>query len=79
MILQLRKSFFTLYCSPVKWGFFIMKNLFDFSEVAMYFFRKPDPNRKSTFNLRVMHGINKVSILIFLICLIVMGVRLFTR
>lgn len=56
-----------------------MKNLFDFTEVFTYFFRKPDPNRKSTFNLRVMHGINKVSILIFIICLIVMGVRLFTR
>ena len=56
-----------------------MKSLFDFSEVATYFFRKPDPKRKATFNLKVMHGINKVSMLIFLICLIVMAVRLFTR
>ena len=56
-----------------------MKNLFDLSAVATYFFRKPDPSRKTSFNLRVMHGINKVSILIFLACLVVMAVRLFTR
>ena len=56
-----------------------MKGLFNFSEVANYFFRKPDPNRKSTFNLKVMHGINKISMLIFLVCLIVMLVRMFTR
>jgi len=56
-----------------------MKSLFNFSEVLTYFFRKPDPNRKSTFNLKVMHGINKISMLIFLMCLIVMAVRLFTR
>jgi len=57
----------------------VMKSLFNFSEVLTYFFRKPDPNRKSTFNLKVMHGINKISMLIFLMCLIVMAVRLFTR
>ncbi|WP_191906899.1 DUF6728 family protein [Adhaeribacter soli] len=56
-----------------------MKGLFNFTEVLTYFFRKPDPNRKPTFNLRVMHGINKISILIFLVCLIVMAIRLFTR
>ena len=43
-----------------------MKGLFDFTEVATYFFRKKDPNRKSNFNLRAMHTINKISILMFL-------------
>lgn len=43
-----------------------MKGLFDFSEVATYFFRKKDPNRKTNFNLRAMHGINKISMLMFL-------------
>ncbi|MFD2999094.1 DUF6728 family protein [Pontibacter toksunensis] len=47
-----------------------MKGLFDFSEVATYFFRKKDPNRKSNFNLRAMHTINKISILMFLGCII---------
>jgi hypothetical protein len=35
-------------------------------EVFSYFFRKKDPNQKSNFNLRMMHGINKFSILVFL-------------
>ena len=54
-------------------------SMFNFSEVATYFFRKNDPNRKTTFNLKVMHGINKVSMMIFLVCLIVMAIRFFTR
>ncbi|MBA9077313.1 MULTISPECIES: DUF6728 family protein [Rufibacter] len=43
-----------------------MKGLFDFTEVATYFFRKKDPNRKTNFNLRTMHTINKISMLMFL-------------
>lgn len=49
--------------------------LFDFSEVATYFFRKKDPSRKTNFNLRSMHFINKLSMLMFLIALIVLAVR----
>ncbi|WP_369410463.1 DUF6728 family protein [Pontibacter qinzhouensis] len=47
-----------------------MKGLFDFSEVATYFFRKKNPNRKSNFNLRAMHTINKISMLMFLLGII---------
>ena len=43
-----------------------MKGLFDFSEVLTYFFRKKDPNRRTNFNLRTMHTINKISMLMFL-------------
>jgi hypothetical protein len=43
-----------------------MKGLFDFKEVGTYFFRKKDPNRKTNFNLRTMHTINKISLLMFL-------------
>jgi len=43
---------------------------FNFGELFGYFFRKKDPNRKSNFNLRMMHGINKISIIIFLAGLI---------
>ncbi len=39
------------------------------------FFAKGDPN----VNLRFMHGINRISILLFLICLVIMLVRAFTR
>lgn len=42
------------------------KEYFQFGEVFSYFFRKKDPERKSNFNLRMMHGINKISIIIFL-------------
>ncbi|WP_198001454.1 DUF6728 family protein [Nibribacter ruber] len=56
-----------------------MKGLFDFSEVATYFFRKKDPNRKSNFNLRTMHTINKVSMLMFLFGLMYLVFKLMTR
>ena len=48
-----------------------VKNYFDFGEVLTYFFRKKDPNNKPNLNLRMMHGINKFSILVFLAALIV--------
>ena len=38
-------------------------------EVLTYFFRKKDPNRSSNFNIRAMHTINKISILMFIIAL----------
>jgi hypothetical protein len=33
----------------------------------MYFFRKKDPNRPQSFNLKVMHIINATAIIIFLL------------
>lgn len=51
------------------------KEAFDFGPVLGYFFRKKDPNRPTNFNLRMMHGINKISIIMFLIALTVMIVR----
>jgi len=32
----------------------------------MYFFRKKDPNRPQNFNIRAMHIINTIAILVFL-------------
>ena len=32
----------------------------------MYFFRKRDPNRPTSFNLKVMHTINAIAIIMFL-------------
>lgn len=46
------------------------KDYFKLGEVGKYFFRKKDPGRPSNFNIKVMHGINKISILIFLAALI---------
>ena len=33
----------------------------------MYFFRKKDPNRPESFNLKVMHVINAIAIIMFLL------------
>ncbi len=55
------------------------KEAFDFGPVLGYFFRKKDPDRPSNFNLRVMHGINKVSIIMFLIALTVIITRFISR
>jgi len=56
-----------------------MKGMFDFSEVATYFFRKKDPNRKTNFNLRTMHTINKISMLMFLVGFIYLVFKWMTR
>ncbi|AYQ33304.1 DUF6728 family protein [Runella sp. SP2] len=62
-----------------------MKKIVEFlqlGEVFGYFlrvFQKPDPSRPSTTSLRVMHGINRISIVMFLFCLGVMLYRFFTR
>lgn len=56
-----------------------LKEYFGFGEVLGYFFRKKDPDRPSSFNLKVMHGINKISIIMFLIALTVMIIRAITR
>ena len=52
-----------------------MKGLFNLSPVFGYFFRKNDPNRTTNFNLRTMHFINKLSLAMFLVCLVVMLFR----
>ena len=43
-----------------------MKEFFSFGEVGGYFFRKKDPNRPNNINIRMMHGVNKISIIVFL-------------
>lgn len=43
-----------------------VKEFFSLGEVGGYFFRKKDPNRPVNINIRMMHGINKISIVVFL-------------
>jgi hypothetical protein len=43
------------------------RNFIRMGEVGGYFFRKKDPNRPSNINIKMMHGINKISIIIFLL------------
>ena len=44
-----------------------IREFFTLGEVGGYFFRKKDPARPSNINIRMMHGINKISIAIFLV------------
>lgn len=43
------------------------KEFFSLGEVGGYFFRKKDPSRPTNVNIRMMHGINKISIIVFLL------------
>jgi hypothetical protein len=52
-----------------------LNEYFQFGELLGYFFRKKDPANKPGFSLRMMHGINKISIIMFLIAVIVLVVR----
>ena len=39
-------------------------------EVGGYFFRKKDPNRPVNVNIRIMHGINRIAIAVFLLSIL---------
>lgn len=46
-------------------------------QIAEYLWlRKKDPNRPNSGFIKYMHGINRISILIFIICLIILAVKL---
>ncbi len=44
-----------------------LKEFFSLGEVGGYFFRKKDSSRPVNINLKMMHGVNKISIIIFLL------------
>lgn len=54
-----------------------LKEFFALGEVGGYFFRKKDPRRPSDINIRMMHGINKISIIVFLLGVIYIVLRKF--
>lgn len=53
------------------------KDFFSLGEVGGYFFRKKDPSRPRNINIRMMHGINKISIIIFLLGVIYLILKRF--
>ncbi len=55
------------------------KQFFQLGEVGGYFFRAKDPNRPSNINIKMMHGVNKLSMLIFLVCVLVIVGRIIAR
>ena len=54
-----------------------IRHFFGLGEVFGYFFRKKDPDRPTNFNIRMMHGINKVSIIVFLFGIIFILIKKF--
>jgi hypothetical protein len=52
-----------------------LKEFFSLGEVGGYFFRKKDPNRPSNINLKMMHGVNKLSIAIFLAAVVYLIIK----
>ncbi len=53
------------------------KDFFQLGEVGGYFFRRKDPNRPKNVNIKAMHIINKIAILMFLVCLLIILKRYF--
>ncbi len=52
-----------------------LKEFFSLGEFFGYFFRKKDPDRPRNFSLKMMHGVNKISIIIFLIAFVIWLVK----
>lgn len=49
-------------------------------QLAEYLYlRKPDPDRPKTDFVKYMHGINRLSLLLFLLALVILIIRLATR
>lgn len=51
------------------------KNFFKLGEVGNYFFRRKDASRPANFNIRVMHGINRLAIVMFLLGIIYLVIK----
>jgi len=43
-----------------------VREFFSLGEVGKYFFRSKDSNKPANVNIRIMHGINRLAIVIFL-------------
>ncbi|WP_165836279.1 DUF6728 family protein [Taibaiella soli] len=49
-------------------------------QILTYFYiRKRDPNEPTNMNIKFMHGMNRISLFMFLIAIIVMIIRLLRR
>ena len=59
-----------------------LKEQFKVGEIFTYFirvFQKTKPGAPTNFSIRTMHTINKISIVMFLFCVLVMLYRAFLR
>jgi len=56
-----------------------LKDFFKLGEVGGYFFRAKDASRPSNINIKMMHGVNKISMIMFLICVLIIIFRVIAR
>lgn len=54
-----------------------IREFFSLGEVGRYFFRKKDLNNPPNVNVRIMHGINRLAIVIFLAGVIYIVLKLY--
>ena len=47
--------------------------------LTYFYIRKRDPNEPRNFDLKMMHGMNRISILMFFVAIIIIIFRLITR
>ena len=47
--------------------------------LTYFYIRKRDPSDPKNINIKLMHGMNRISLFMFLIAIIIMIVRLFKR
>ena len=49
-------------------------------QIAEYLYiRKPDPNRPKSQFIKYMHGINRISLLLFILALIILAIKLIAK
>lgn len=61
---------------PLEYGFFMGV----WKQISEYLYlSKPDPNRPKTQWIKYMHGINRISIFLFIIALIILAIKLLTK
>ena len=49
-------------------------------QIAEYLYlKKPDPNRPKSEWVQYMHGINRLSLLLFILALIILAIKLWAR
>lgn len=56
-----------------------LKDYFNFGEVFRYFFRKKDPNQPKNINLTMMHGVNRLAMIMFVFAVVFLIIRALLR
>lgn len=53
------------------------KDFFSLGELGNYFFRKKNPDRPTNINIKMMHGVNRLAIIMFLAAIIYFLIKRF--